>query len=261
MGVRVNSELTFQIGRDNDLQNLITETELGQQIDTLDHGNAHVATLAGGETNFQVPFGDVAEARMVYIETDGDIRITPGGGLATSAEVDGAGGAYPTGFAGGETLEIDVDNGGSFTVTFDAADQSLSEVINRINAAAALEGISGAGGVPATIARDTGGGELRIVSPTTGASSEVEIVGGTAVATLGLSAGVTNGTDASGAGVPLTLRRPASSGGSTISGLRSFLLATLVTTSITIDNLDSGNSARVYVALAGDVLANPPTDC
>lgn len=260
MGVRANSEITFQVGRDNALLNFISNIELGQILDTLDHATDHEATLAAAESNHVVPFGDVAEARLIYIESDGDIRVTPGGGLATAAQVDGVGGTYPTGFAGGETLILDVDNTYSFTVTFTVSASTVADVINEINAAAALAGVLGAGGVPATIARDNGSGQLRLISPTTGATSEIDITGGTALATLGLSVATTNGVNSTAGQTPLTLRRPANpAGASAAAGVKSFAFMTLTTTSLIIDNLDSANEARVYVVVAGDLLLNPPT--
>ena len=178
MGVRTSSEIVFQIGRNNALTDKVFDETLDSILDTLDHATVHEATLEASESNYVVPFGDVAQSRIVYIKADGAVRVTPGGGAATQASIDGSGGSYVTGFGGGETLQVDIDNGGTITVTFDAADQSLTQVINRINAAAALAGVVGPGNIPATIARDNGGGELQLLSPTTGVSSEVEVLAG-----------------------------------------------------------------------------------
>lgn len=259
MGVRTNTEITYQIGRDNALLDFIADFELGAILDTLDHATSHNATLVGGEMGHVVPFGDVAESRLVYIESDGDIRVTPGGAPATAAQVDGVGGSFPTGFAGGELLPLEIDNTFTFTVTFTVGASLLADVINEINAAAALAGVVGPGGIPATIARDNGGGQLRLISPTTGLSSEIDILAGTALATLGLSVGVTNGLDPILGQTPITLRRPANpAGAGGAAGIKSYMLATLVTTSLLIDNLDSANEASLVVALAGDLLLNPP---
>lgn len=262
MGVRTNSEITFQIGRDNALLDFIADFELGAILDTLDHATSHNATLAAGESGHIVPFGDVAECRLIYIESDGDIRISPGGAAATAAQIDGVGGSYPTGFAGGEELPLEIDDTFAFTVTFTVGASVLVDVINEINAAAALAGVVGPGSIPATIARDNGGGQLRLISPTTGASSEIDILAGSALAALGLVEGVTNGVASIPGQTPITLRRPANpAGASAAAGVKSYLLATLVTSSLLIDNLDSANEASIVVALAGDLLLNPPTDC
>lgn len=263
MGVRTNSEITFQIGRDNALTDKLLDEGLSSLLDTLDHATVHEATLAAGESNYLVPFGDVTQGRLVYIRANGAIRVTPGGGLATSAQVDGSGGSYPTGFTGGETLDIDIDNGGTITVTFDAADQLLPAVINRINAATALAGVVDGGGNPATVARDNGSGELRLLSSTTGVSSEVEVIaGGTALGTLGLSATVVNGVNASAGQTPITLTKPANTSGSDAAAtVPVFFFATLQTSALTIDNLETAAETRLTVAVAGDVVTTPPTTC
>lgn len=260
MGVRTSAEIAFQIGRDNKLTDKLLDEGLSSLLDTLDHATVHEATLSAGETNYVVPFGDVLQGRMVYIRGDGPIRVTPGGGLATSASVTGSGGTYVTGFVGGETLDLDIDNGGTINVVFDAADQSLAQVINRINSFAALAGVTGDGGAPITIASDVGS-ELRIASGTTGVSSEVEILaGGTALATLGLTATVVNGVEAQAGQTPITLTKPASTAGSdAASGVPVFFFATLQTSALTIDSLDSSNEVRIMVAVAGDVVTTP--DC
>lgn len=264
MGVRTNVEIAFQIGRENSLTNIVFDSSMQQLLDTLEHTESGTFSLDAGETNYQIPFGDVVQSRLVYIEATGPFRVTPGGGLATSAQRDGAGGSYPTGFAGvGETLDLVVD-GTAFTVTFTAADQSLAQVINRINAAAALAGIAGVGGIPTTVARDTGGSELRIISPLTGTSSTVEVAATSAAAVLtalGLVAGTTTGVAASPGQTPLTALVPSSSAAGGPSDVRAFLFASLVTGALTIDNLDSEAAITVTVALAGDLLTSPPTDC
>jgi len=95
-----------------------------------------------------------------------------------SITVPPGGGTYPTGFIGGETLNLVVDSV-SFTTTFDLADQTLTAVINRINSYANVAGV----GVIATNV----GSELCLTSNTTGAGSEVTISGGTGAVTLGLT--------------------------------------------------------------------------
>jgi len=259
MGVRTNSEIIFQIGRDNALTDLLLDESLTSILDTLDHATVHEGTLEASEANYVVPFGDVTQARIVYIRADGAIRVTPGGGLATAAQVDGSGGTYVTGFVGGETLNVDVD-GTSLAVIFDAADQSLAQVVNRINSFAALAGIAGAGAVPTTVARDNGSSELRFVSPTTGIASEIDILSGTALAQLGLSVATTNGVNASAGQTPVTLTKPANTSASdAAAGVPVFFFATLQTSALTIDNLETAAATRITVAIAGDIITTP--DC
>jgi hypothetical protein len=263
MGVRTNLEIIFQIGRNNELTDLLFDESLTSLLDTLDHATTHEATLAAGQSNYVVPFGDVLQSQLVYILADGAIRVTPGGGAATSAIVTASGGSFPTGFSGGETLELDIDDIGSFVTTFDAADQALAAVINRINAAAALVPIVDGGGVPVTAARDNGSGQRRLLSSTTGIGSEVEVISGSVgvLAQLGLSVGVTNGVNAIAGQTPVTLTKPVNTAGTfSTAGVPVFFFASLQTGALTIDNLEAVET-RLTVAIAGDLLTEPPSDC
>ncbi len=247
MGLRTNVELTVQFGQNNALTDPFYDRSLTQLLDTLDHGVSHVITMAAAETNFVVPFGDVATARLIYVEADGELNVTLGGAAATSGKVDAGGAVYPTTFAGGETLILDVNNAGVFTVTFLVADQSITQCINRINSAAALEGL-------APIASNNAG-QIRIQSPTTGTASEVDIQGGTGRATLGLAVSVGNGTNSTPGTSPVVLQRPASlvSGSNKAAGLSTYMLATANTSSVVLDNPDLTNAIRVRIAIAGDL--------
>lgn len=93
----------------------------------------------------------------------------------------GINGVYPTGFAGGETLQVAPDGGGTQTVTFVATDQSLAEVIAQANSQ-----LTGA------TASDVDG-ELKIESDTIGFGSTLQIVGGTGMVQLGHLAATGNG--------------------------------------------------------------------
>lgn len=247
MGLRTNIELTVQFGQDNALVDPFYDRSFTQLLDTLDHGVSHVITMAAAETNFIVPFGDVAIARILYVEADGELNVTLGGAAATSAQIDAAGAVYPSTFVGAETLLLDIDNAGLFTVTFLVADQSIAQCINRINSYAAIEGI-------APIAFNNAG-QIRLTSPTTGTTSEVDIQGGTGRATLGFAVSVDNGTNSTPGTSPVTLQRPASiiSGSNKAAGLSTYLLATANTSSIVLDNPDLTNAIRVRIAIAGDL--------
>lgn len=93
----------------------------------------------------------------------------------------GINGTYPTGFAGGETLQIAVDGGSTQTITFQATDQTLEQVIDRINAT-----------LTDAEASDVGS-ELKVEADSRGLDSQLEIVGGTGAAQLGHIAAVAVG--------------------------------------------------------------------
>jgi hypothetical protein len=133
---------------------------------------------------------DLIRIEFLYLRSASELVIRIG---AAPAIVLGVGGTFPTTFAGGETLLLNID-GTAFTVTFLAADQSAAQVAARINAEAALAGLA----TPrATVATS---GQLQIDSVLTGAEGSVEVVGGTGAATLGFVVGTTLG---SGSDLPL----------------------------------------------------------
>lgn len=88
---------------------------------------------------------------------------------------------YPVLLTDTDTIEIDVDGAGTKVVTFAATDTTLEDVVARINLALTT----------GTASADNG--QLKITSDTTGASSTVEIVGGTVYALLGHALGTTTG--------------------------------------------------------------------
>lgn len=108
-----------------------------------------------------------------------------GGGLATSATLTGTGDLTVGGLYGGggtldsTTLILKVD-GAQTTVTF-AAPANAAAVLTQINSAVAL-----------TVATQSGN-FLVLTSPTYGPSSSIQIVSGTALSLLGLTAGTTLG--------------------------------------------------------------------
>lgn len=253
MGLRTNVELSVQIGQDNALSDLLFDRDLQQLLDTLEHGVSHQITLDAAETNYVVPFGDVEIARLLYIEANAEVSVTLGGSVATKAQVDAVGGSYPTGFVGAETLVIKID-GTTITVTFLVADQSVQQVINRINAAAALLSL-------ATVAF-LNGLQLRLKSLTTGTGSTVQIVSGSAgvLAALGLSVQTVTGVNATPGTSPIQVRRPANTTGATeAEGVLAFFLGTVQTSSITIDNPSADEAVEVRIAIAGDL--SPSTAC
>ena len=129
---------------------------------------SRLACLLGGTGPFAV-----ADADTVQFTRDGSTIVTAtfSGSAGT---VTGTSGTFPTTFVGGETLEIKVDSDATRIVVFTAADQSLPNVIARINAVLAQ-----------TIASDSGG-ELRLSSAILGGAGRIEVVGGTGRTLLGL---------------------------------------------------------------------------
>lgn len=103
---------------------------------------------------------------------------------AAAATVTGVGGTYPTTFAGGETLTLGYDGAANFVTTFQSGDQSLAQVVSRINAFAGF-----------TFA-DQNGGQLRLTGIQKGTGGQVRVVSGSTgvLANLGLTAANTAGT-------------------------------------------------------------------
>lgn len=76
---------------------------------------------------------------FLQVRTDGGpmvLCIDAGAAELTSGAIP-----IPTGFVGGEQLNFIVDAATNVLVTFDAADQTLADVVNRVNAACALAGL------------------------------------------------------------------------------------------------------------------------
>ncbi len=250
MGVRTNTVLSLEVGLNNSLDDCLFERSFTELLDTLDHAISQVLTVESSTTNLAIDMGDVTQARLIYIESDLEIEVTFGGAAATAAIVDGAAGTYPTGFAGGETLNLEVDNGGLVSCSFDALDQTLAQVVNRINSCLALNG-------QAPVASDNGG-ELRLASTITGSTSEIDIQSGTGLAILGHSIGVTNGINATPGTAPLQIQRAADPSGATAAdGVLAYFLATINTSSVSLSNISTTADARVRVMIAGDLVTTP----
>lgn len=97
---------------------------------------------------------------------------------AAPAELLGAGGVFPSGFGGGETLNVTID-GTALAVVFDVADQSAAQVAARINATAALAGLTH---MPASV---DASGQLLLTGVLTGAQGAIAITGGSGAAAIG----------------------------------------------------------------------------
>lgn len=127
-----------------------------------------LAALLGGEAPFSALNG---QTLSFSVDGGGAVTATI---AAAAAAITGVSGTFPTLFVGGETLEVRRDGGPTYVVEFTAADQSLAQVHARIDSVLAAEWAS------------ESGGELRLSSGIVGWGGEVEVVGGTARATLGL---------------------------------------------------------------------------
>lgn len=126
-----------------------------------------LAAIKGGKGPFAV-----ASGTTVTFQRNGVTNVT-GTFTGVAARIVGAAGTFPTLFVGGETLELEIDDQGPRVVTMTAEEQSLAQVILRINNVLALD-----------VASDVGG-ELALDSVIKGTDGYIKIIGGTAVATLG----------------------------------------------------------------------------
>jgi len=249
MGTRSLVEILFQLGENNSLKagSLVADVSLAEQVDTLDKALSTSGILAASEVNTTIDKGDISTIRLLYIEADNDVNVFLGGIAATTAVLTAVGGVYPTLYAGGETLDLDID-GVPFTTTFDVADQALADVINRINAAAAFAGLDG-------LVASISGGQLRLTSKTSGLASVVSVTGGTGLVALGLTAPTTvTGVDPTPGTSPILLRRTADPASSQITTLKAYALLALSTTSVKLSNPNATAEVRYRVAMAGDLV-------
>lgn len=129
---------------------------------------SRLACVTGGVAPYDLAPGDT-----VGVNLDAAATVTATF-LATAASIIGGTGTYPTLFVGGETLELSIDGGGTVVVTFTAADQSLANVIDRINSSTASSN--------PFIAFDTGS-ELDLRSRNLGFGASIEVIGGTTAPT------------------------------------------------------------------------------
>lgn len=75
MGVRTSVEIGVSVGFGASLDDLVFQRDVSEVLDTLDHASAFVITLAGAEADTQIPFGDVTQPRMLYLEANGDVTV------------------------------------------------------------------------------------------------------------------------------------------------------------------------------------------
>lgn len=103
---------------------------------------------------------------------------------ATNAQRNGTGITYPVTIVGGtnDTISIKINGGAAQVITLTAGSRTLNDILADINGTLV-------GGSAVNF-----GGQLGIRSDRQGSASSVEVVGGTSLVTLGLTAGVTTGT-------------------------------------------------------------------
>jgi hypothetical protein len=174
-----------------------------------------LACVVGSAAPYALTNGDT-----LTLSVDGAAAVTATFSGAVAA-ITGTAGTYPTGFVGGETLQVSIDGGATQIVTFTAADQTLAQVITRINSSTA-----------STIAFDNGG-QLELRSLLQGYSASIEVVGGTALSTFGLPAAPVQQVD--------TITINSNTGGG------DFTLRTTVTVAGVATNFDG-----TYTAAGGD---------
>ncbi len=244
MGVRHSVDLNLQVGLGTNLSPALFTGSVVQVLDTLARSEAGTYTLEALEQNVQVDFGDVTQARVIWIDSDGALEVTLGGTVGTVATLLGAG-TFPTSFAGGEAFSFEID-GTTVAGTFLIADQSVVQCAQRLNAAAMLAGLTY---VPFVV----DGGQIRVNGADASLSGKVEVL--TINATLGFPALTSDlGTDPLSGSAPIQLRKPIAADASSASGVSVYALLTAVTGSITLTSLESAQQSTVRVAVLGDVL-------
>jgi hypothetical protein len=245
MGLRISNNIDLSVGMDNALDNLLFSQDFQEVLDTLEHGSSESGTLDAGETNRAIDFGDVLLGRFVYIEAEGDMAISFGGVAPTAATLSGAAGIFPTGFAGGETVDWVADST-AVTTTFEASDQTVNQVAARMNASAALQGL-------ATPIVTVVLGQLVVTSTTTGSTSNLSVTDDANSQRIGLGGGISDtGSNSTPGTSTLTLKRMADASSSQIETLKSYAMLTLETTAMYLTNLGT-TPLRFRYCIAGDL--------
>ncbi len=134
----------------------------------------NVATTGAlGSAYTELPgISGISEVLFLSVKTTATVWLLIDG---APAEIQLAGGSYPTGFAGGEAFDFDVD-GVSIAGTFTVAAQTVDQVAAELNQAAIGAGLSF---LPFSVV----GGQLKISGSVVGPDGAVAI--NTAVAAIG----------------------------------------------------------------------------
>ncbi len=257
MGIRISTTLDLIAGLNGDLVNKVFGGQgvISQILDTLEHSTTTTYEILGGETE-QIDFGDITDLRYLYLSGDSEFSLALAAALATAGVLLGVAGTYPTGFTGGEVLELVVDTI-PITVTFDVADQTRDEVVARINFDAAN---TNAAFVAKPIAFPNVA-ELLLRSLSTGPSSTVEVLASSTAAVLtalGLTAATNAGTAAEPGTTDIQVLRPADPAGSSAAeGLQAYFLGTVQASALQVTNLSLTSALKLTAFLAGDLVATP----
>lgn len=245
MGVRHSVEMTLDVGLGATLTPALFSGSVSQALDSLARAESGTYSLDAGEQNVQVDFGDVAQARLIWIDADGALEVTLGGTVGTVATLLGVGGTFPTAFTGGQAFSFKVD-GVTVAGTFLVGDQSAVQCAQRLNSAAVLAGLAF---LPFTV----DGGQIRVSGANASLAGKVEVL--TINAVLGFAALTSDlGTDPLIGSAPIQLRKPIDAAASSADGVSVYALLTAVTGSITLTSLETAKVTTVRVAIAGDVL-------
>jgi hypothetical protein len=79
MSLRTKVDIQVAVGFDNDLDDTAFERALTEMLDTCERVVTQTISLDPSETDTPVSFADVAQARLVYIEADGEITYRANG--------------------------------------------------------------------------------------------------------------------------------------------------------------------------------------
>ena len=246
MGVRHSVEMTLDVGLGATVSPALFSGSVSQLMDSLARVESGTYELGAGEQNVQVDFGDVTQARLIWIDADGALEVTLGGTVGTVATLLGAGGTFPTAFVGGEAFSFKVD-GVTVAGTFLSGDQSAAQCAQRLNAAAVLAGL-------AFLPFAVEGGQIRVSGANASLAGKVEVV--TVNAAIGFASLTSDlGTNPLTSSAPIQLRKPIDAGASSADGVSVFALLTAVTNSVTLSSLETSKVTTARVAIVGDVLS------
>jgi hypothetical protein len=109
--------------------------------------------------------------------------------------IDAQGATFPITWTNGETLELMGDNGFRVTVTFQAATQTLSDIVTEINNAVEAAWAKPKQEVPFLASQNSG--QLRLQTTAQNSKTKLDVTGGSARTKLGMdSPSITAGVDA-----------------------------------------------------------------
>lgn len=250
-GVRTSVTAGFRVGLNNRFDQLVTDQTLSEIADTLIRASGTEYVIEPAQQNVVFDMGGVVDGRLWWIVCDGgDLQLTFGGVPGTSAALVSTPGTYNTGFATNTPFEFVID-GVTVPVTFTSADQTRTQVLQRINSSAILAGLAYLPASPTSTAQTT------LTGADASLSGEVEITVACSQIGFATVGAIANGTNPRSDGAPLSMRRLATAGSITARTMKSFFIGTLQASSLIISNLSDDIAASVYICVAGDVDPSP----